>query len=201
MPRAGIEQVKLEHAKLDGTVGMKAQSISLFLPSSLPKDSHIPESILMYEWKLREGQAYDALHDIRHNLRLRSHLFKHKDRFARGVRHNTRSNVTIAKVQVRIALAALKYRTARKALASLGASLPQIPDPNWNLSLRVLADEDIRGLSDGLMGDSEGRRTVSWIWRTHGIGIGNESSDGADKGVPCSLCFGFRLTVFYSPPY
>ena len=98
MPEAAIELAKLECAQVDGISGLRAQAIPLFLPSRLSRDGHIAESLLVYEWKLREGQAYDALHDIRHNLRLRSHLFKHKDHFSRGVRHNTRSNATIAKV-------------------------------------------------------------------------------------------------------
>ena len=61
----------------------------------------------------------------------------------------------------------------------LGTKLRQIPDENWQLSLRFLADEDIRGLSEGLMGDSEGRRTVSWIWTMHGV----VDEGGADEGI------------------
>jgi hypothetical protein len=179
MPEAAIELAKLEHAQVDGISGLRAQAIPLFLPSRLSRDGHISESLLVYEWKLQEGQAYDALHNIRHNLRLRSHLFKHKDRFARGVRHNTRSNATIAKVQTKINLAASKYRAAWKALSVLGTKLRQIPDENWQLSLRFLADEDIRGLSEGLIGDSEGRRTVSWIWTMHGV----VDEGGADEGI------------------
>lgn len=180
MPRAAIEQAKEEHATVDGTLGMKAHTIPLLLPSSLSQRGHTSESLSLYEWKLREGQAYDALHDIRHNLRLRSHLFKHKDRFVRGVRYNTRANATIAKVQAKINLAAVKYRTAREALLVLGAQLRCVPDEHWQQSLRPLADHDMRGLSDGLMGDSEGRRVVSWIWRTHGMCTENDA--GSDEG-------------------
>ena len=183
MPEAAVAVTKLEHAELDGISGLRAQAIPLFLPSGLPKGGPTPESLLIYEWKLRAGQAYDALHDIRHNLRLHSHLLKHKDRFARGVRHNTRANTTIARVQVKINLAALKYRAAWKALMTLGTKLTQIPNLQWQVGLHFLADEDIRGLSEALMGDSEGRRTVSWIWKSHGIESEGESDKGVDEGI------------------
>lgn len=200
IPEAAIELAKLEHGQIDGISGLKAQAIPLFLPSHLSTVGHIrvAESLLVFEWKLREGQAYNALHDIRHNLRLRSHLFKHKDRFARGVRHNTRSNATIAKVQMKINLAASKYRMVWKALTFLGTKLQRIPDEKWQLSLRVLADEDIRGLSEGLMGDSEGRRTVSWIWTMYGI-VNEE--EGADEGIFWHLFFRRILIGCFSPTY
>ena len=69
---------------------------------------------------------------------------------------------------------------AWKALALLRTKLKRIPDEKWQLSLHFLADEDIRGLSEGLMGDSEGRRTVSWIWTTHGV---VDEGEGADEGI------------------
>ena len=177
MPRAAIEQAKEDHANLDGTVGLKAHTIL---------------SLSLYEWKLRKGQAYDALHDIWHYLRFRSHLFKHKDRFVRGVCHNTRANATISKVQAKINLAMLKYRTARQV--ALRRELRCVPNENWQQSLRVLADDDIHSLSDGLMGDSEGRHIVSWIWRTHGMCM--EDDAASDEGKCFTfLCYEQIFTV------
>jgi hypothetical protein len=47
----------------------------------------------------------------------------------------------------------------------------------WNNTLPVLKVEDIRGLLEALMGDSEGRRCPSWIW-TMNTGV---VADGTDK--------------------
>jgi hypothetical protein len=49
--------------------------------------------------------------------------------------------------------------------------------PNWNDSLPVLKADDVRGLSDALIGESEGTRRPSWIWTTN-TGV---LASGADK--------------------
>jgi hypothetical protein len=74
----------------------------------------------------------------------------------------------------------------------------RIPDEKWQLSLRFLADEDIRGLSEGLMGDSEGRRTVSWIWTRYGV-VNEE--EGADEGIFRRMFFRWILIGCPSPTY
>jgi hypothetical protein len=58
--------------------------------------------------------------------------------------------------------------------------------PDWNDTLPVLKVEDVRGLSDALMGDSEGRRRPSWIWtRNTGVGAGSAEAAG-DEGAYAS---------------
>ena len=42
--------------------------------------------------------------------------------------------------------------------------------PDWNDTLRVLKAEDVHGLSEALMGDSEGKRRPLWIW-TMNMGV------------------------------
>jgi len=49
------------------------------------------EELRTYELRLREGRAHDALHEMRQHLRIRTHLHYQKDKYARGVQHNTRS--------------------------------------------------------------------------------------------------------------
>jgi len=61
--------------------------------------------------------------------------------------------------------------------------------PEWANTLLVLKAEDVRGSSDALMGELEGRRRPSWIWMTN-TGI---LADGAgDEGL-----YSLVLTVFY----
>ena len=60
--------------------------------------------------------------------------------------------------------------------------------PEWNDTLPVLKVEDICGLLEALMGDSEGRRRLSWIW-TMNMGIVADGTDKAgEEGTQCS-CF------------
>jgi len=132
--------------------------------SSLGKAQLVGNKLRDYEWRLREGQAYDALHEMRQHLRIRAHCYKHKDRFSRGVRENLRSQTAIKKVQVKVDRAARKYRVARAALVSLSK---EVDSEDWKARMKPLKElvvGDVRGLSDGLEGESEGKRTMSWIW-------------------------------------
>ena len=122
---------------------------------------------------------------MRQHLRVHAHHYKLKDKYARGVQYNTRANSAISKSQAKVDRAAAKYRTSREAMLSLSDPLVV---PEWNDTLPVLKVEDIRGLSEALMGDSEGRRHPSWIW-TMNTGIVADGTDKAgEEGTQCS-CF------------
>ena len=72
--------------------------------------------------------------------------------------------------------AAEKYRRSRDAMLALSNSLTV---PDWADTLQVLKVEDVRGLSDALMGESEGRRRPSWIWTTNtGVLEGGSGDEG-----------------------
>ncbi|KAF8054677.1 hypothetical protein FPV67DRAFT_1568861 [Lyophyllum atratum] len=142
-----------------------AERIPLMLPSSvkhLPCDSRLREM----EWKLRRSQAHDALDELREALRLQAYLYIDKDRFQRGQHHNTRSRGIIDRVKVRIDAAARRYRVARGAILALAGMLGKV---DWEATFPVLDDRDVKQLSgDGE--ESEGHRTVSWIWTRFGDG-------------------------------
>lgn len=171
IPRLAAVRAKAEKAVPEGIPPTKVQDIPLWLPSAmasvprrapkLPCDPVLQE----YEWRLREGQAHEALEEVRDGLRLRAHHYLFKDKNIRGVRHNTRANEKIAKIQRIINAAASIYRVARQALLILGAELKK---KGWEEILKPLADDDVRAMSEGLFGETEGTRTMSWIWLTHG---------------------------------
>jgi len=164
MPEARLYRKQLEKAAPDGTAPRKTHDIPLVLPSSLGKAQLIGNKLRDYEWRLREGQAYDALHEMRQHLRIRAHCYKHKDRFSRGIRENLRSQTAIKKVKVKVDRAARKYRVAQAALVSLSK---EVDSEDWKARMKPLKElvvGDVRGLSDGLEGESEGKRTISWIW-------------------------------------
>ena len=116
------------------------------------------------EWRLRYAQAFDALSDLRGHLEVRTHLYKFKDRFVRGQRANTRSQTIIKAVDNKIKADAERYNAAYDALRALVHPL-QKSKSGWDNRLRRLLPEDIRHVSEGEDGQSEGKRVVSWIWQ------------------------------------
>ncbi|KAG6819053.1 hypothetical protein H0H93_015936 [Arthromyces matolae] len=166
IPEATRERTNQTKSKSspDGTSVVKVHDIDLWLPSALAVKGVIVSSDLrLYEWQLRHGQAQDALDDVRNGLRLQAYLYKNKDRYAIGVKANTRSNVAITKATALVKEAARKYRVAREGLVALANTGIKVP-VDWVANLRPLYDDDCRRLTQGLEGDTESRRTISWIW-------------------------------------
>jgi hypothetical protein len=117
---------------------------------------------------------------MHHHLCIRTHLYQQKDKYARGVHHNTRANNTITKLQAKVDRAAEKYRASRDAMLALSDSLVV---PSWSDTLHVLKDHDVHGLSEALMGDSEGTRRPSWIWMTNTGVLAGSADQMGDEGM------------------
>ena len=160
------------------------EDVLLFLPSQIKGKTVCPPKLEMIEFRLREGQAFDALNDIRQGLRSRAYMLKFKDRFLRGQGANTRARNCVKTLDAKIGSAATRYRVAYGALSTLGPSLGQV---GWRNQLRPLADEDICALVDASdLQPGEGRRRVSWIWRVCGYGeqaMEDELDNGFQEGV------------------
>lgn len=155
----------------------------LFLPSEIISTVQCDPLLAACEHRLRWAQAHDTLESLRRHLRLRSHLYQVKDRFVRGQHPNTRARGVIDNVQNKVNTDAKHYRKARDALEVLSNVFG---DQMWQRELRQLDDEDVRGMSEGLLMETEGRRTLSWIWRTPGIGSVDSSSE--NEGVQEGEC-------------
>ncbi|KAJ6499776.1 hypothetical protein DFH09DRAFT_1336417 [Mycena vulgaris] len=130
--------------------GVKVHEITLWLPSGLKRraggasaEDGCTMEIMTCEYRLRVGQANEALHDIRRHLLVRTHLYALKDRYARGVKSNTRSKTKIDVVEERIRRAASQYRDAWAALGVLGKRLGR---QEWASTLKELAPDDVRGM-------------------------------------------------------
>ncbi|KAG2139069.1 hypothetical protein DEU56DRAFT_755762 [Suillus clintonianus] len=154
----------------------KPYEVKLWLPSQLKRASNefCEERLCRYEWELRQAQAYDALDDLRRHLRLRSHLYKFKANQLRGQRANTRAAGVLAKVELSIKTDAERYRRAWTALVILGDILHE---QSWRDELLKLEPEHVRGMSDGYVGQSEGNRTLSWIWKARGVTTGDREGE------------------------
>ncbi|KAF5375506.1 hypothetical protein D9615_009182 [Tricholomella constricta] len=161
-----------------------AEKIPLMLPSSIPRQLPCDTRLQEMEWMLRQSQANDALDELREGLRLQAYLYIDKDRFQRGQHHNTRSRGIIQQVKVKIDAAARKYRVAREALCRLAEMLGKV---GWNASFPFLADSDIKQLS-GNNDESEGRRTISWIWTRYGAGSQLDCEEGLQDILRIEWC-------------
>ncbi|OCH84652.1 hypothetical protein OBBRIDRAFT_815395 [Obba rivulosa] len=71
------------------------EDIPLLLPSQLADRYPCEPALLKIEWRLQEGQAYDALDDLHHHLCLQSHIFKFNDKFVRDMVYNTPAHAAL----------------------------------------------------------------------------------------------------------
>jgi hypothetical protein len=185
IPGVRVLRVRAERDRPDGEEPERTESMPLWLPSAIGKKTVCDRRLREMEWGLRHAQANDALNELRNGLRLRSYLYIDKDRFQRGQRRNTRSRTIIQRADVKVQSSATKYRVARSALMSLARTLNKV---GWDTSLPHLADKDVRGISVGLEGETEGRRTLSWIWTRLGVAVQATGDHHLHDGV-CSLIF------------
>ena len=65
------------------------EDVPLFLPLQIHGKAACPRRLEMIEFRLREGQAHDALNDLRQGLRSHAYMLKFKDRFLHGQGANT----------------------------------------------------------------------------------------------------------------
>ena len=139
--------------------------MTLDLPSSLGNIIPWDKQLGVYEWKLHEAQARDALQGLRQNLCLCGFLIKKKKDWAKGVREKTCSNIVILQSIKKIDLFKTKYRVAHNALTKLAPLLEK--GDGWRSEFRALNDGDVAGLpADGL---GEGWKSLSWIWMSQDV--------------------------------
>ncbi|KAF8834862.1 hypothetical protein BDN67DRAFT_992573 [Paxillus ammoniavirescens] len=153
------------------------EDFALHLPSQLGHSIACPLQLEQIKWQLHKGQAHDALNELQQALRSRSYMLKFKDRFLRGQGANMRARNCLKSVDAKVNASAAKYRAAHVALCALGPLLKKV---GWMTTLNTLANEDIHGMTDRTDNAStEGRRTLSWIWRE----CGGLSDDTSDEGL------------------
>ncbi|KAJ7429392.1 hypothetical protein B0H11DRAFT_1768215 [Mycena galericulata] len=167
--RAEEDRARLRIAATQAQPGIQVQHMTLWLPSNIKNRVECDVELYEYEFRLRVAQGHEALEDVRHQLLIRTHLYKYKDRFARGVKANTRCQTKIVGVEERIRRAAERYRAARRALVGLGS---RVADTTWEATLQPLLAEDVRGMPRALKAEiagAEAKARMSWIWRSPGV--------------------------------
>ncbi|PPQ74198.1 hypothetical protein CVT24_012717 [Panaeolus cyanescens] len=133
---------------------MYPENITIWVPSLIPANKRAevchPE-VADIEEKYRSSQCTDALAMLRHILKVKSRLIHFKNKNIRGQKAGTRSRAIIDRVHLRARMAVDKYRHARQAKFMLSGS------GDWEKTLRVLADSDIRLFSEGAPKPTKGR--------------------------------------------
>ncbi|KAI0054919.1 hypothetical protein BV25DRAFT_1787193, partial [Artomyces pyxidatus] len=146
----------------DTTSASNPENIRLYLPSDLPCEDRLrfcDQDLINMEAKLRYAQASDALGKLCRQLRIRTYLNQFKIKNVTGQRPNTQARSLQSRVDVKVKTAAARYRRCRAAYLAL------VGPGDWEKSLRILADEDVRGLGERAVRDieqEEHRRLRDW---------------------------------------
>ena len=133
----------------------------LLLPSYF--DQHVRErlgltSLAGIEYQLREGQAYDALDDVREKIKIFNANLDFKKANVFGQRTNTRAQNFLSQLAADKVSGAEKYRVARRALIRLGLS-------ESDASLQELHNDQLYGKDTSRparLGDS--KKVDPWFW-------------------------------------
>lgn len=137
------------------------EAASLLLPSSFSQHHRASlqlDELAKVEYKLREGQAHDALKTLRSSIQTFNYNLKFKLDFVHGQGPNTRAQQYLQTLSADKINAAEKYRRARQALLVLGLS----PDDK---TLQPLLDGQLWGLDtskSAKLGDS--KKEEPWFW-------------------------------------
>ncbi|KAL6299003.1 hypothetical protein BKA93DRAFT_820101 [Sparassis latifolia] len=138
------------------------QEMALYLPSESPSGTPCNSRIQRYELRLR-----------------------FKDRFVHGQRYLTRAKTVIGHTQDKVNTDAACYRCAYKAIISLSTLLNE---PLMLHDLCLLQDEDVRGMTEGMQGETQSCKTLSWIWWRHGVGSSSATDGSVSKELRTEWC-------------
>ncbi|KAG1726701.1 uncharacterized protein EDB91DRAFT_1330919 [Suillus paluster] len=182
-----LATLRASKASVSKNVAAAPEAIKLWLPSHISRTSPCDTRLQAIEWKLRYGQAHDALRSLCSNLRALTAILKYKDRHLRGQGANTRAQNTLKAVEARIEAAASTYEHARKSLVVLAPRVNQTQS-GWHSSLRPLDRADIRSMTDILWGESEGTRKLSWIWSMRGAAPNEMDNENTLEDMRIEWC-------------
>jgi len=137
------------------------ETAELMLPSYF--DQHMRKSLGLtslaaIEYQLREGQAYDALEDVREKIKIFNANLDFKKANVFGQRANTRAQAFLSQLAADKISGAEKYRVARRALIRLGLS-------ESDATLQELHNNQLYGKDasrPARLGDS--KKEDPWFW-------------------------------------
>lgn len=200
--RAAAAAKRATASKTKPVAGELVQDMPLLLPSQLESGVGCLRELQEFEFRLREGQAHEALYDLRHHLLVRTHEYKWKDKNTHGVREFMRSNTKIEAIDNQIKRASATYRVARGALEVLGERLAKT---GWETVLKKLEPGDVRQMPEATFRKPGKRRKetsaarkrrrkeaqtpLSWIWLADGSAADADRNPAMNEGEFCGPFF------------
>ncbi|KAF8125542.1 hypothetical protein K438DRAFT_1535231, partial [Mycena galopus ATCC 62051] len=196
MPALRCFLTDVEKQVVDGNGEQTAEATRLFLPSEI-SDAKIrgracARGLPEVEARMREGETGEALEKVREGLRSRMSTNRFRIANHTGQGALTRGQGILRQIEIKVHLAKVHYRYARAGLLALrGHGV-------WEERLKVLRDEDVRGLNERALAEEEvarenqvdeltralakpagrvvaegivageGSHSLSWIWYTMG---------------------------------
>jgi hypothetical protein len=158
---------------------------SLKLPSSFTSAQRATlglDDLAAIEYDLREGQAYDALHEVREAIKTFNYNLAFKKTNIHGQRANTRAQSFLRSLAGDKVSAADKYRRARTALLSLGLREDdKVFQPLYDNQLWMKNVNEPRKLGEKAVVDP-------WIWI-----VGRPKGMSKEEEADWSLDSKFRL--------
>ncbi|KAJ7215151.1 hypothetical protein C8J57DRAFT_1440578 [Mycena rebaudengoi] len=159
---------RMRAAETQAVPGILCHRIPLWLPSALMgqagatmEAAGCKPNVLEAEFRMRVGQAHEALHDVRRQLLVRTHLYKQQETEEKGVKAYTRSQGKIESLNEQVRRAAERYRGR------------VLQNNQWEVALRPLAETDVRGMPRAHFGD-EARQAATRAKKGKGKGRGVE---------------------------
>jgi hypothetical protein len=153
----------------------KPETTPLRLPSSLSANSRpiiCSSTLIDTERRIHLAQADDTLCELQQLLRVTSGLWQYKvHQVGHSQKASTWARTLINRFKDKTARCANRYRQAYSALVSLD------PHGDWKSWLRMLNDEDIKGLRKD-NDEAEGTRQLSWIWLVQWTGDEASAQEG-----------------------
>ncbi|KLO08462.1 hypothetical protein SCHPADRAFT_835294, partial [Schizopora paradoxa] len=143
--------VRPENAKL---------KLPSYVISSVSKPTPEMKKLAQHELKLREGQANDALRDLRVKLGYKALLFRDQVRKVKGYDNRTRAWDDVNKSQKKVDEYVAIYRMARTCMIQLGASKELLE------VYKEMKEEDLDIPADLYNPNRTGQRNdkMSWFW-------------------------------------
>ena len=153
-----------------------AFEVPLMLPSDIEEDIRTnvcAAGVIEEELAIRETIAFEVLGNIRRLLLQESVKKKQKRKFHSGPGQGLKTQYMqqMERLDKERNREVMRYRETRKRLTVLQKDGP------WSEKLQVLETVDIRAPERNIkMGESEGRRTQTWIWEMPGASLELNSS-------------------------
>ncbi|EAU92238.2 hypothetical protein CC1G_10124 [Coprinopsis cinerea okayama7 len=147
-------------------------TLPLFLPSAVPASVPYDKRLARYEQRYRTAQGETVLQQIRTLLILRSHMWQLKKKYTQGYRQTSRANSMIGTIATRIDNHIARYKLVRACLSNLSSVTGE---RDWEGTLRVLSDGDVRGLTLDDDEGGEGSKKLTWIWRVGSVESGSQA--------------------------